>query len=244
MTEKPLMPVDAIQAEALRKSFGLYDALKGIDLSVKDGESLVILGPNGAGKTTLLKILAMIMNPTSGKLMVYGDDVKTETEKARRRIGVVSHQSFFYSSLTIYENMEFYARMYGISEHKERINQMIELVGMTPRLYDRTNTLSRGMQQRISIARALLHNPDIVLLDEPETGLDQEANAMLLHILRNGIEKKRTVVLSTHNLERVLDFADRVLILRRGSIVFQAFTKSMNAATLKHAYAESTAEKV
>ncbi len=244
MTETKSATVTAIQAEAITKSFGLYDALQGVDLVVNAAECLVVLGPNGAGKTTLLKILATIMNPTAGKLMVFGQDVKTEPEATRRRIGVVSHQSFFYSSLTIYENLEFYARMYGIVNHDKRIREVIAMVGMTSRLQDRTHTLSRGMQQRISIARALLHNPDVVLLDEPETGLDQQAMTMLWQLLRDDKEKKRTVILSTHNLERVLEFADRVIILRRGKIVYQQPTNTLTSATLKQAYVENTVEKV
>ena len=169
---------------------------------------------------------------------------KDEAENLRRRIGVVSHQSFFYSSLTIYENLEFYARMYGIDNHNSRIKEVIDMVGMTSRLPDRTNTLSRGMQQRISIARALLHNPDIVLLDEPETGLDQQALSMLWRLLRDDREKKRTVIVSTHNLERALEFSDRVIILQRGSIVYQQLAKSLNSSSLKQAYAENTAEKI
>ena len=244
MTETKSATVTAIQAELITKSFGLYDALQGVNLVVDEGECMAVLGPNGAGKTTLLKILATIMNPTAGKLKVFGQDVKTEPEVTRRRIGVVSHQSFFYSRLTIYESREFDARMYGIADHDKRIREVISLVGMSSRLQDRTHTLSRGMQQRISIARALLHNPDIVLLDEPETGLDQQAMTMLWQLLRDDKEKKRTVILSTHNLERVLEFADRVIILRRGKIVYQQATKSLTSAALKQAYLENTVEKV
>jgi len=244
MTQIRPSVVNVINAEAITKTFGVHDALRGIDLAVNPGESIVILGPNGAGKTTLLKILATIMNPTSGSLFVFGLNVKDEAENIRRRIGVVSHQSFFYSSLTIYENLEFYARMYGIDNHNSRIKEVIEMVGMTDRLHDRTNTLSRGMQQRISIARALLHNPDIVLLDEPETGLDQQALSMLWRLLRDDKEKNRTVIVSTHNLERALEFADSVIILRRGSIVYQQLAKSLNSSSLKQAYSENTVEKI
>jgi heme exporter protein A len=244
MTQILPSAVNAINAEAISKTFGVHEALRGIDLAVNSGETVVILGPNGAGKTTLLKILATIMSPTSGSLVVYGQNVKDAAESIRRRIGVVSHQSFFYSSLTIYENLEFYARMYGIENRNDRIKQVIDMVGMTDRVHDRTNTLSRGMQQRISIARALLHNPDIVLLDEPETGLDQQAMSMLWKLLRDDKDKKRTVLVSTHNLERVLEVADRVIILRRGSVVYQQVAKSLNSSSLKQAYAENTAEKI
>ena len=231
----------AIKVHGLTKSFGTHPALRGIDLEVRQGESLVIFGPNGAGKTTLIKVLATIMNPSSGEVLVDGLSLKSSAEEIRHRIGVVSHQTFLYANLTAYENLEFYSRMYDVPNPKERINEVVGMVGMTPRLYDRVGTLSRGMQQRISIARALLHKPTIMLLDEPETGLDQQAISLLWEALKAEGEGKRTIILTSHSLERGLEVCDQVAILARGKIVFRQPRQGLDLSRLKEAYQHSTA---
>ncbi len=230
----------AIKTQGLTKSFGNHLALRGIDLEVKRGESVVTFGPNGAGKTTLIKVLATIMSPSSGEVMVDGLNLKNNAEDIRRRIGVVTHQTFLYSNLTAYENLEFYGRMYDVPGRKERIHKVVAMVGMTSRLHDRVGTLSRGMQQRLSIARALLHKPAIMLLDEPETGLDQQALSMLWEALQTEGEEKRTIFLTTHNLERGLELGERLLILDKGKIVYQGSSQALDLAGLKEAYEHST----
>ncbi|HLB28407.1 MAG TPA: ABC transporter ATP-binding protein, partial [Dehalococcoidales bacterium] len=177
-------PAAAIKAEGLTKAFGSRLTLRGIDLQINPGESAVIFGPNGAGKTTLLKVLATIMNPSSGKVFIDGLDAKARAEEARRRIGIVTHHTFLYGNLTAYENLDFYGRLYDVPARQERIKELVEMVGMTARLHHRVATFSRGMQQRISIARSLLHRPSIMLLDEAETGLDRQATAMLWAAMR------------------------------------------------------------
>lgn len=235
--------VKAIEVKGLTKSFGSFPALRGIDLEAEHGESLVILGPNGAGKTTLIKVLATIVKPSSGEMIIDGLHYKKNAEELRRRIGVVTHQPFLYSNLTAHENLEFYCRMYDVPDFRERIEEVASLVGMTSRLYDRVGTLSRGMQQRLSIARALLHKPAIMLLDEPETGLDQQALFMLWTVVRGQGAEKRTVVLTTHNLERGLELSDRLVILCRGKITYQQSSAALDLAGLKQAYQESTRAK-
>ncbi len=230
-----------IETQGLTKSFGNHLALRGVDLKVGQGESVVIFGPNGAGKTTLIKVLATIMNPSSGKVLVDGLNLKNNAEDIRRRIGVVTHQTFLYSNLTTYENLEFYSRMYDVPQRKERIHEVVAMVGMMSRLHDRVGTLSRGMQQRLSIARSLLHKPAIMLLDEPETGLDQQAISMLWEALQT--EGKSTVILTTHNLERGLELGERLLILDRGKIVYEGSKQSLDLAGLKQAYQHSTRVK-
>ncbi len=230
----------AVKVEGLTKSFGNHLALRGIDLEVRQGESVVIFGPNGAGKTTLIRVLATIMNPSSGKVLVDGLNLKNNAEDIRRRIGVVTHQTFLYSNLTAYENLEFYGRMYDVPGRKERIHKVVAMVGMTSRLHDRVGTLSRGMQQRLSIARALLHKPAIMLLDEPETGLDQQALSMLWEALQTEGEEKRTIFLTTHNLERGLELGERLLILDNGRIVYEGSRQVLDLAGLKEAYQQST----
>jgi len=230
----------AIEAQELTKSFGNHLALRGVDLEVKQGESVVILGPNGAGKTTLIKVLATIMNPSSGKVLIGGLNSKNDAEEVRRRIGVVTHQTFLYSNLTAYENLVFYSRMHDVPRAKERIQEVAAVVGMAFRLHDRVGTLSRGMQQRLSIARSLLHKPSIMLLDEPETGLDQQAISIFWQALRREEMLERTIILTTHNLERGLELSDRVLILDRGRIVYQESSQALDLAGLKDAYQHST----
>lgn len=230
-----------VKVEGLTKTFGNQRALRGIDLEVGQGEFVVIFGPNGAGKSTLLRILAGIMNPSSGSVRVNGLSFQDNAEEVRRRIGVVSHQTFLYGNLTAYENLAFYSRMYDVPRLEERIAEVATIVGMTSRLHDRVSTFSRGMQQRISIARSLLHKPDIMLLDEPETGLDQQATAMLWDALRpaDGGEK-RSVILISHSLERGLELGERLLILDRGKIVYQGLRAALDLTSLKEIYQQST----
>ncbi len=230
----------AIEVQGLTKSFGHHLALRGIDLQMRPGETVVIFGPNGAGKTTLIKVLATIMNPSSGRVLVDGLELKNNAEEVRRQIGVVTHQTFLYSNLTAYENLEFYSRMYDIPGTRDRVHEVLAMVGMTSRLHDRVSTLSRGMQQRLSIARALLHKPAIMLLDEPEAGLDQQATSMLWKALQTEGGRKRTAVLTTHNLERGLELCDRLLILDQGKIVYQESTKALDLTDLKQVYQQST----
>jgi heme exporter protein A len=232
-----------ITVEGLTKTFGVHRALSGVDLAVQRGESVVIFGPNGAGKTTLIKILATIMNPTSGRIAVDGMNPRKDAEKIRRLMGVITHQTFLYGTLTAYENLEFYCRLYDVPDPKQRIRQVAEEVAMTPRLHDRVGTLSRGMQQRFSIARALLHRPSIMLLDEPETGLDQQAVAILREALRTEEGGRRTVILTTHNMERGLEMGDRLLILDRGRIAYQGSTGAMDIGGLREVYHRSTGVK-
>lgn len=231
--------VPAIQIHGLTKHFGDFQALRGIDLEVKHGESLVIFGPNGAGKTTLIKILATILNPSSGSVTIDGLGLKDKAEEVRRRIGVITHQTFLYGNLTARENLEFYGRMYDVPALRERILEVAALVEMTARLDDRVSTLSRGMQQRISIARAMLHRPAVMLLDEPETGLDQQAMSMLWLVLRSG-EGDHTIILTTHNLERGLELGERVLIMARGKIAYECPVRGLSLDGLKEAYEQCT----
>jgi len=230
----------AIEIQRLTKSFGTHLALRGIDIKVKQGESVVIFGPNGAGKTTLIKVLATIMNPSSGKILINGLSLKNDAEQIRRSIGVITHQTFLYSNLTAYENLQFYSRMYDVPDIKERIHEVVAMVDMTPRLHDRIGTLSRGMQQRLSIARSLLHKPAIMLLDEPETGLDQQAISILREALQTEETGKRTIILTTHSLEQGLELGNRLLILSQGRFVYENSTERLDLVSLKEAYHHST----
>ncbi len=237
---KTVKKEQAIEVSKLTKSFGNHLALNGIDLCVETGKTLAVFGPNGAGKTTLIKILASIMKPTAGEILINGFDFNHNAEVIRLQIGIVSHQTLLYSNLTAYENLLFYCRMYDVDNPKQRINQVISMVGMQSRLHDRAGTLSRGMQQRLSIARCLLHKPSIILLDEPETGLDQQAISMLWRALKEDDAKNRTIVFTSHSLERGLDTCDDLIILNNGEIAHQQSSKDLDLVGLKKAYRNCT----
>jgi len=225
-----------IETRGVTKRFGNRLVLKGIDLTVRRGELAVLFGPNGAGKTTLLRILATIMNPTAGTITIDGFSAKDDAGVIRRKIGVVSHLTFLYNDLTIRENLDFYARMYDVPQRKERIQETVEMVGMGARLNDRVGTLSRGMQQRVAIARAVLHQPEILLFDEPETGLDQRIISVLWDNLRYEKGVKRTIVLTTHDLDRGLELGERFLVLSRGTVVYDNVRAQVDASLLRQSY--------
>jgi ABC-type multidrug transport system ATPase subunit len=225
-----------IEVKNLTKFFDNHPALDGIDLMVEPGKTLAIFGPNGAGKTTLIKILASIMKPSAGEVFINGFDIKHNAEDVRSQIGIVSHQTFLYSNLTAYENLLFYSRMYDVADFKQRIYQVVSMVGMQLRMHDRISTLSRGMQQRLSIARCLIHKPSIILLDEPETGLDQQAISMLWGALKEDGVKKRTIVFTSHSLERGLNACDKLIILNKGKIAHLQPSKGLDLAGLEKTY--------
>jgi heme exporter protein A len=227
----------AVTVSQLVKTFNHRPALKDVSLTIGRGEKLVIFGPNGAGKTTLLKILATLMKPGSGTVRIEGYSLDQDAEQIRRRIGVVSHQSYLYGGLTAFENLEFYAKLHDIPNPGRKVREVVDLVAMTPRINDRVDTFSRGMQQRVSIARSLLHDPSILLLDEPETGLDQAAIATVWSLLR---ERGRTIIMTTHSLERGLEIADRVVILNKGRVVLESSVSSMSLASCRQSYFELT----
>ncbi len=172
-----------IELRKLTKSFGSKYALRGVNLRVMPGESLVIFGPNGAGKSTLIRILSSLSRPTSGTVHIGGLDLATHADGIRRHLGVVSHAPLLYDSLTAEENLRFFAGLYGMSQPEPRITVLLAQVGLTTRRGDLVRTFSRGMVQRLAIARALLHDPQVLLLDEPDTGLDPQAAEMLHDLL-------------------------------------------------------------
>jgi heme exporter protein A len=241
----PIAPPEkpAVETVGLAKSFGNYKALRGIDLVVRAGATLAVFGPNGAGKTTLIKMLAAIMRPTSGRILIDGLELGDNAELLRARLGLVAHQSYLYGGLSAQENLEFYGRMYGVPDRSKRISEVLELVGMNGRRHDRLSTFSRGMQQRMALARALLHKPSVLLLDEPETGLDQQALGSMWDIIRSEGAGKRTVIFTSHSFERALGVCDDVIILERGRIAFRERACNLDLEGLKAKYSECTAVK-
>jgi heme exporter protein A len=225
-----------IIATSLTKQFGPFKALKGIDLNIRPGEFVTIVGPNGAGKTTLLRILATLSRPTGGRVSIAGHDLPKGSGDARRHIGLLSHQPLLYGDLSAEENLRFFGRLYNVPNLEKRIITLLDEVNLLDRRNDRARTFSRGMQQRLAIARALMHDPDVVLLDEPFTGLDPDGADRLEELLRGLNNGSRTVVMTIHDLDRGWAMCSRAIVLARGKIVYEADTKSVDQATFRAEY--------
>jgi heme exporter protein A len=239
-TEVPAS-VPAVEARGVEKWYGPLPAVRGIDLALAPGEFLTIFGPNGAGKSTLLRMLCGAVRPTRGSVRIAGDEVGGDAEGWRRRIGLLSHQTFLYPGLTAAENLDFYARLYELPDRTGRVEQALRGVELLDRRGDRVRTFSRGMQQRLALARTLLHNPEVVFLDEPYTGLDPHASAMLRAVLDRLKDGRRTVVLVTHNLSQGLEQADRVAVQVGGRWVSDERRGEIDAAQWERVYTERVA---
>ena len=233
-----------IEVRKLVKRFGMKTVLRGLDFNVQEGEFVALLGPNGAGKTTFLRILASLSRPSMGHVSIGGYRLPEQAAAVRRRLGVVSHLPLLYGDLTAEENLQFFARMYGLQESGRRISTVLELVGLAARRRDLVRTFSRGMQQRLAIGRAVLHDPDVILFDEPHTGLDQDACVMLDRVLKEVAARNRTVVMTSHDLARVGDLATRFDVLSRGAIVASVHRSEIEPDNLLAFYRQATQEAV
>lgn len=206
----------ALKLDRVSKDFGRIIALRNVDLSVESGEFLSIIGRNGAGKTTLLNIISGTSKPSQGSVELFGTDPSDRENKAK--LAVISHEMFLYSNLTALENLEYYASIYAVEDPAKRILEVLEEVELTLRRFDLAATFSRGMLQRLTIARALLHKPSMLLLDEPFTGLDQHAISMLSTLLMKQKAVGKTILLTTHDLHIAAELSDRYVILDRHRI--------------------------
>jgi heme ABC exporter ATP-binding subunit CcmA len=209
---------EAVLVEGLHKSYGDWPVLRDLNLSVNWGEFVVLFGANGTGKTTLLRVLSTQARPESGIVNVAGYDSIRRADSVRRRVGVVGHGEFLYEDLTCRENLVFYGRLFRIGQVRSRVEEVLARVGLTRRADHRVKTLSHGMRKRVAIARAILHQPQVLLLDEPEGGLDQESVAMLGSLLGEWTNAGRTVVMTTHNVDLGLSWAHRVAVLSHGGL--------------------------
>ena len=231
-----------IQVRRLIKRFGLKTVLRGLDFQVSQGEFVALLGPNGAGKTTFLRILASLSRPSIGEVRIAGYQLPNQAAAVRRRLGVVSHLPLLYGDLTAEENLRFYGRMYALDHLDRRVMEVLELVGLLARRRDLVRTFSRGMQQRLAIGRAVLHDPEVILFDEPHTGLDQDACVMLDTVLREVAARGRTVVMTSHDLARAADLASRFDVLSRGVIAASVQRVEINPNDLLAFYRQSLQE--
>ena len=225
-----------LEAVGLVRSFGGLRAVDGVSFQLEPGELLTVFGPNGAGKTTLLRMLGGVMRPDSGQVRVAGALADVASRDWRHRVGIVSHQSLLYGQLTTTENLQFYGRLFGLTDLKIRIPERLESMGLSDRARTPVRELSRGLKQRVALARALLHDPEVVLLDEPYTGLDPHASAALREQLSSLKDGRRTVVLVTHNLKQGLELADRVAIQVQGRFSSVTDAASLDLAGLEVLY--------
>ena len=225
-----------IKVKKLVKAFGSRVVLRGLNLDIAPGDFVTLMGANGAGKTTLMNIISTLSKATAGQVFIGGQDVKDHAAHIRRYIGFVSHKTLLYEDLSAEQNLRFYAKMYDVPHPQARIEAVVQQVGLWGRQKDPVRTYSRGMQQRSAIARAILHNPPILLLDEPDTGLDQYAADMLGNLLAAVDAGKRTVLMTSHNLERGLSLGNRVLILMDGKIGYDVRRKDVSIEEVRQVY--------
>ena len=209
----------AVRIRSLSKAFGRAPALRGVDLDVPAGATLSLLGPNGSGKTTLIRAVASLTRPDSGDVAVCGVPIHTRGPAARRMIGLVGHDPLLYDDLTARENLRFVCRVFGVDRADARIEDVSAAMGMSANLDRKAGVMSHGMKKRFSIARALLHDPPVLLLDEPESGLDREAVELLDAIISQR-DAGRTTIMTTHDMDRALALGDRVAALRDGRVVY------------------------
>jgi len=207
-----------LEIQAVKKHFGEVPVLKGITFEVAAGEFVAVLGPNGAGKSTLFNCISQVMRPSAGQVRFRGEDIQRCGAVYRRQLGYISHQLFLYGELTGLENLQFFARLYGVDDAGERLAELLADMGLHSHRHRPVRTYSRGMKQRLAIARALLHEPGLVLLDEPFTGLDQHAAMFLAGLLQRLRGESKTVLMISHQLEHAVQLASRVLFLVHGKI--------------------------
>ena len=229
---------NAIETKKLTKVFGDRKALDKVSIEVPEGAFLSIFGPNGAGKTTLVRTLATLSRATSGTALVAGFDAKEEPDKVREHIGLISHNPMLYPDLTAMENLMFTAQLYGVVNAVERVRELLRAVELDHRRFDVVRTFSRGMTQRLSIARALMNDPDVVFLDEPYAGLDPHAVEIfdgLIEQLRDG----RTFIMVSHDLQKGFDVCTHALVLARGRVVSYAPKEDIDFEQFRQLYRET-----
>jgi heme ABC exporter ATP-binding subunit CcmA len=236
---RPRIPL-GVEVVGLMRSFGPKAVLRGVQLSVERGGVLALLGANGAGKTTLLRVLATLNKPDGGTARVAGYDVVRDAAQLRRVVGYVGHQPHLYEELTARENLLFFARMYGLAQPAVRADALLARFDLRARANDRTRTLSRGQLQRLAIARGIVQEPAVLLLDEPETGLDESAFALLRALIAERQELGLTTLFTTHQIDRALHLAGEIAVLARGRIAFSASAAEVSADDVRAAVRDLT----
>jgi ABC-type multidrug transport system ATPase subunit len=232
MSEAPV----ALACRGLTKRYGRVTALRSVDLVVPAGACVALFGRNGAGKTTLLQIIGSLVGSYEGVAEIFGQRVKRGDVEHRRSVGLVLHDTCLYMDLSVIDNLRFFARLYGVADPEARARELLSQFDLETRAQSVARELSRGMKQRLSLARALVHGPRLLLLDEPYTGLDELSSQALSSLLERFVRGGGTVLMSTHDVERAFDSATRAIILEQGAITFDRSTGDLDAPTFRHAY--------
>ena len=232
------MSTPYLEIQGLKKTYSLKPILRGIDVMLDQGECMALLGANGAGKTTLLRILACLTKPGAGTVHIGGLDIVREAQHIRHLVGFIGHQPNLYDELTVLENLLFFGRMYSVRQVHEQAVTLLQQVGLARRAGERVGTLSRGQIQRLSLARAILHSPRLLLLDEPDAGLDDEGIGLLEELLREHAEGGGTTLFTTHNFERAVKFSDKICMLGGGHVVYQQATSGLEPGGVRQVYQE------
>lgn len=233
----------AIVAKSISKTFDARHVLKGIDLTVTAGQTVLICGINGAGKSTLLRIIAGLLQPDNGTVKICGYDLHKDPEIAKPKLGVILHKSMAYADLTVFENLMFFANLYGLQAPADRIKQLLKDVGLVSYSHDKAAILSRGLLQRLAIARAMIHKPTILLADEPFTGLDTDSCEHLVAVLSDFQQKGGTIVMTTHDINLGLRCCRRAIVLDNSKIIFDAPTDTIDADVFAKDYVNYTGSK-
>jgi len=233
--DSELTYTDALEVSGLTRAFGVRKALDDVSFTLPKGAFLSIFGPNGAGKTTLVKVLTTLLNPSKGTARVCGMDVVRDAVELRSRIGLISHNPLLYADLTAEENLLFFSHLYGVPDPERRVRDLLVNVELDHRRLDVTRTFSRGMLQRLSIARALLHHPDIIFLDEPYSGLDPHAMDILDELIAQ-IRGEHTLVMISHDLTKGLELCTHALILADGKVVLQQPKTDIDEGLFRETY--------
>ena len=229
-----------LAAEEICKSYRGRRVVNGVSVSVSQGEVVGLLGPNGAGKTTLLRILVGLTKPDAGSVCIDGLDIMRDARQVRHLVGFVAHQPYLYDELTALENLYFFGKMYTVKNIQERASLLLDKVGLEKSARERVAVLSRGQVQRLSLARALLHSPHHLLLDEPDTGLDQKGRDLVEALLAEHTTHGGTILFTTHQPERALQLSDSIIMLNKGRIVFQQKTVNLELDKVQRTYQEVT----
>ncbi len=239
----PPASLPLVAVERLEKRFDLRPVVRDVSFALPAGRTLALLGPNGAGKTTLLRLLATLVKPTAGHATLCGLDLVRDAADVRRLVGYVGHSPLLYEDLTARENLLFFARMFGLRDGAAVADRLLARMGLRARANDRVRLLSRGQLQRLALARGILHDPAVLLLDEPDTGLDEDATELLAALIRERAAAGQATLLTTHQLERGLALADEALVLVAGRAAHYGPARDLAAADVRAHYAVRRAAK-
>lgn len=232
-TRRRVTDTALIVAHNVHKRYGRKRILSGVELAVPQGEVMALLGANGAGKSTLMRIISGLAKPDRGEVVLGGVSTRKAGHEIRRYIGLVAHAPLLYDNLSAWDNLMFYARLYDIQQPAQRVEAVLHAVELWPRRHDAVRTYSRGMTQRLAIGRAILHDPPVLLLDEPDTGLDPASAETLARLIRVLGASNRAILLTTHNMERAVGWADSVTLLADGKIAQTAAAATLTTATVR-----------